>query len=261
MMVALCTAVFVASLLGSLHCAGMCGPFAAFAASADARLAPRGLVQIAPLAAYHAARLACYAALGAAFGLVGSAVNLGGALTGVQRAAALLAGVTLVALGVIACLQYLPVGLQLPGVPAWLRAWIAHGHRTAAGLRPLRRAALIGALTVLLPCGWLYAFVLAAAGTGSVVGGALVMAAFWAGTVPILVGIGMTVRQMGAWLGSRVQLITSVALVVLGVLTITGRIRVLEAVAATAPPAPGEPLAAHVARLDSSESACCGEKP
>lgn len=258
-MLTLGTAVFVASLLGSLHCAGMCGPFAVFAASGDRRLAPRGLARMAPLASYHAARLVCYVGLGAVFGLVGSAVNFGGALTGVQRAAGLLAGVTLIGIGVIACLQYLPLRVQGPSVPAWLRGTMARGHRAAAGLPPVRRAALIGLLTVLLPCGWLYAFVLAAAGTGSAASGALVMLCFWAGTAPILVGVSLTVRHLSAWLGARVQLVTSAALVLLGVLTITGRLSALEAIAATSGPATGASVTQHVTQLDASQAACCRE--
>jgi uncharacterized protein len=47
----------------------------------------------------------------------------------------------------------------------------------------------IGATTVLLPCGWLYLFVLFAGGIGTVPASMAVMAAFWLGTVPSLVAL------------------------------------------------------------------------
>ena len=58
-------------------------------------------------------------------------------------------------------------------------------------LKPLA----IGLVTALLPCGFLYAFVTVAAGTGSAAGGAAVMLFFWAGTVPILVSIGSVLQR------------------------------------------------------------------
>ncbi|MBE7450024.1 MAG: sulfite exporter TauE/SafE family protein [Kofleriaceae bacterium] len=51
---------------------------------------------------------------------------------------------------------------------------------SAGGGGARARAALLGLLSAALPCGWLWAFVVVAAGTGSPVGGALVMTAFWA---------------------------------------------------------------------------------
>ena len=50
---------------------------------------------------------------------------------------------------------------------------------------PVARALLLGLFSTLLPCGWLYAFAVLAAGTGGPWTGMLVMAAFWAGTVPV----------------------------------------------------------------------------
>jgi sulfite exporter TauE/SafE len=63
---------------------------------------------------------------------------------------------------------------------------------------------LLGLLLSALPCGLLYAALAAAAASGSALAGALAMAAFVAGTVPALVGVGLLgklfLRQAGAWL-------------------------------------------------------------
>jgi hypothetical protein len=97
------------------------------------------------------------------------------------------------------------------------------GQRAAVGLRPLPRALTIGLLTALLPCGWLYAFAIIAAGAGTALGGAAVMAAFWLGTVPILVSLGVGVQALTGTLGRRIPLVTAILIVLLGLYTVGGR--------------------------------------
>ncbi len=57
------------------------------------------------------------------------------------------------------------------------------------------RGLLLGLATALLPCGWLYSFVLVAAATGHPVWGMCSMAVFWLGTVPAL--------TVGQWFWTR----------------------------------------------------------
>ncbi len=276
-MFALLSAVFVASLLGSLHCAGMCGPLALLAVQ------PAGAAhrRWKPHLAYHGGRLLAYAALGAACGAIGLAVDRGAGLAGLQRAAALLAGATIVTLGLAALIHEFgwwpraAVRMTVDGRAAprgRLRrglAWLSDvsvrvmrlGHRAASGLPPGRRAALIGVMTPCLPCGWLYAFAITAAGAAGPLAGAAVLTAFWLGTVPVLLGIGLTLRQVAAVLGGRVRAIAAVAMIVLGVLTALQRVNLplLEAPALAAPPVGVSDVAAidRVNSLDSSQAPCC----
>ena len=74
---------------------------------------------------------------------------------------------------------------------------------------PVWRAAAIGLASALLPCGWLYAFVVLAAGTGSASGGAALMLAFWLGTVPALLGLGLSVGRLSATLRARLPRISA----------------------------------------------------
>ena len=161
-------AVLLASLFGSLHCAGMCGPLVAFAVGTPETrsYAQRAVLQIA----YHGGRLATYALVGAICGVLGAALDLGGSLLGLQRVAAVLAGAMMIAVGVLALLRYRGVTLPHVGLPAFLQRLVVVGQRAAVGLRPLPRALAIGLLTALLPCGWLYAFAIIAAGAGSAAG-------------------------------------------------------------------------------------------
>jgi sulfite exporter TauE/SafE len=85
--------VLVASLAGSLHCAGMCGGFVAFYAGSDPSTGGRrALIH----AAYNGARLIGYATLGIAAGSIGQALDLAGSMAGFQRLAAPVAGVTMI---------------------------------------------------------------------------------------------------------------------------------------------------------------------
>lgn len=224
-MMTLLVTVLVASLVGNLHCGGMCGPFVAFAVSG--RLAsPRGVYLTH--AAYHLGRLTTYSLLGAACGGLGHMIELGGAAVGMQRLAATLAGAMMVAVGVFACLQYFGVRLSQLPAPSGIQKVVAAGHRAAMGLAPIQRAGLIGLLTTLLPCGWLYAFAITAAGTGNALNGAATMAAFWVGTLPVLVVVGAGAQRLLGSFGRNVQLVASLAIVVVGLATVTNRAALID---------------------------------
>lgn len=214
-------AVLMLSLFGSLHCAGMCGALVAFAVGTTEprSTASRALLQLA----YHGGRAVSYALVGGVSGLLGAALDFGGSLVGLQRAACILAGGMMVLVGVAAALRY--AGWRLPhlALPGWLQRPLRRGQRVAIELPPLPRALTIGLLTALLPCGWLYAFAFVAAGAGSVAWGAAIMLAFWLGTVPILVSLGTAVQTLTGVVGRRLPLATALLIVVLGLGAIAGR--------------------------------------
>ena len=82
-------AAFMLSLLGGLHCAGMCGGFVCVYAGSGPAATPSG-----PSAhvAYHGGRLISYLALGAAAGAIGGAFSNAALLVGIRQGAMLLAG-------------------------------------------------------------------------------------------------------------------------------------------------------------------------
>jgi sulfite exporter TauE/SafE len=219
-MTALIVGVFLASLLGSLHCAGMCGAFLAIAVSGIGPDRPRQ----APLqTAYHLGRLVTYVLLGVAAGAAGRLLDLTTTLAGLRPVAAALAGATLLTFGLISLLRIYGRGPARLHAPRFMQRLVQAGHRRAMNRSPVVRAALIGLLTTLLPCGWLYAFVVTAAGTASALTGGVTMAVFWLGTLPVMVALGATVRQFTGAFGRRLPTITCVTLMALGLFTLVNR--------------------------------------
>lgn len=216
----LLTTVFVASLLGSLHCVGMCGGFVAFYSGADGSGGSRRLLSHT---AYSGGRLVAYSILGLAAGLIGAALDLAGSLAGVQRVAAVAAGAVMIVWGVFALLQIGGVRVFKHGSSSTVGGWLRRGISMVGHRPPVVRAAVVGLLSGVLPCGWLWAFVVTAAGTGSAFGGVAVMAVFWAGTVPVLLALGLGAQTLGVPLRRHIPAITAVILVALGLYSIIGR--------------------------------------
>lgn len=216
-MLSLVIAILAASLLGSLHCAGMCGAFLAI--SLADRSAPAWRLQTM----YHLGRLMTYVLLGALAGLLGASLDLAGSMAGVQRSAAALSSATLVVFGSVTLLRVVGVRLPRMPVPGALLRYSEAGHRVAMGLPATSRALMIGLLTTLLPCGWLYAFVLVAAGSGSVVLGPVIMAVFWVGTVPLLVAVGAGIRAATGPLARHAPVVAAVMLICVGTASLVMR--------------------------------------
>jgi sulfite exporter TauE/SafE len=231
---ALVLSVLGASLLGSPHCAAMCGGFVCFFGGQQGGRAGR-LTHVA----YHLGRLASYGLLGLAAGIAGAGFDLAGRMAGFQRPAAVAAGLLLILWGGARLAAAAGVGRGAFEAPTGLRRLMTAAIAALADKPPLLRALSIGLLTALLPCGWLYVFVATAAGTGSAAGGALVMAAFWAGTVPVLAGVGALAQRAAGPLRRRLPVLTAALLVVLGVLTVAGRLKM---------PHMSHPPAVHVRR-------------
>jgi len=219
--IALAGSVLLASLIGSPHCAGMCGGFVCFYAG------PGGRGQNLAHVAYNLGRLVSYVLLGVLAGSVGHVLDRAGAAAGLQRTAALGAGAVMVVWGVAALSAALGARLPSLATPGFLRVRFAAAMRRVHAQPPAVRALTLGLVTTLLPCGWLWIYVATAAGTGSVLTAMLVMAAFWLGTVPMMAGIGLAAQRALGPLRRRLPLFTAATLVVLGLLTLGGKFGVM----------------------------------
>ncbi len=207
-----------ASVLGSLHCVAMCGPLVAMAH----RGAPPGKrwSASATAALWHSSgRLLTYVSLGMAAGVVGKAVDVAGRVGSVQRVAAILSGLMLIGWGIW---TVLPLAQRRATTGS---SYFGKSLVQLRGRKPSVQAAMMGVLTGLLPCGWLWAFVAMAAGTASPWSGATVMAAFWLGTLPAMVGLLALGGGLLTTLRNKRPVLIALVLVGMGVFTLATRWR------------------------------------
>jgi sulfite exporter TauE/SafE len=226
--------VFVASIAGSVHCAAMCGGFvAAYAGGENERPLARATAHVA----YNGGRLVTYLTLGAAAGTVGRALDLAGSALGLAHVAAIATAVLLLASGVVAlapkaALVQLRTG-PTRGLASRLTPLFQRFRAKPAGVRAL----VLGLSSTLLPCGWLYAFAALAAGTGDALSGVALMSAFWLGSLPVMLGVGLSLQTVFRRFARPLARVRPVLVIGVGVVALLSRFQ-LPAFAATAP-APG----------------------
>lgn len=166
-------AAFVAGLVTSLHCAGMCGPLACSLMPVKGDRSDAQTVSTV----YHVARLGGYALIGALAGGLGRAP-----LLWLSQSALRWVPWVFVLFFVALALRldrYLPK-LAVLGRLTWkLQGALRKRSRVEA-------AAAMGLATPLLPCGPLYFMLVLAVLAGSAVRGVELMLAFGLGTVPLL---------------------------------------------------------------------------
>lgn len=166
-------AAFVAGLVTSLHCVGMCGPLACLLGSKPGERVDASTIY----ATYQGSRLAGYTLLGAVAGGLGAAPA-----TWFDMPLVRFLPWVMVAYFVAVAFKlgsHLPRLALLGRVQLALRGWVR-------GKPGVQVAAVMGAATPLLPCGPLYFLVALAGFAGSAAAGAELMLAFGLGTVPLL---------------------------------------------------------------------------
>ena len=170
-MTALLAGAALTGLVGSLHCIGMCGPFAVACGTTT-----RGSL------AWHTGRLTTYGILGAIAGTVGHALPGPPWLVGTLST------------------------VMIIWFAGTLAGWFPEPHVVVPGLARLAtRAAttssvfgrfVFGLANGLLPCGLVYAALSIPVVLANPVAGAAAMVAFGLGTVPALAAVTMGLRQV-----------------------------------------------------------------
>ena len=262
-MLVLLSAVLGASLLGSMHCVGMCGPLAIFASGAGDS-APRNRVLTAT-ALYHIGRLTTYMIAGMIAGLIGSVVDSSGQFLGFQLAAARVVGSVMIGIGIFKIWQSVVSRTDVKQIskPSLVSSLLVRLRPLVFRLGPGSRALVIGLLTTLLPCGWLYLFALIAAGTGDPLNGMLVMFAFWVGTVPALTTLISGTFALSGKFRTMTPPIVATMLILGGLFTASGRgfaslssLEQLETAATSAEPKDGR---IDVETIVETPLPCCSE--
>ncbi len=192
--------LFFLGLLTGFHCMGMCGGFVI-------SYATKSKNKWRSHFGYGAGKTIGYAAIGGLFGLFGSFIAFTPQLRGY---AAIFAGLFLVIFG----LNMLNIFPWLKKVriksPKFLNKYAAESHKSK---NPFK----IGLLnSLLIACGPLQAMYIYAAGTGSMIDGALSLAAFGLGTLPVLIGFGVITSLISSNSTKKILKISAIVIMILG---------------------------------------------
>lgn len=194
---------------------------------------------LAPVGGFLAGKLGSHTVLGALLGALGGAAQIpAGARTTLQ----LLAGVVIIMFGLaqLGVPGFRTIVIEAP--QSWMKI-VRNRSRSRSALAP----ALLGAATVLIPCGVTLSVEALALASGSAPSGAAVMAVFVLGTSPLFALLGYTARRAAtAWRG-RLALGTGLVVVAMGLYTLNGGLelagsplaasRVAAAITPASPPA------------------------
>jgi hypothetical protein len=211
------------------HCVVMCGPLMLAVRHASPWHGLGNRRHAVPLGLYHAGRVAGYAVLGLAVSVTGAMVagtaELGRVLSLVASAC-----LVLMAAG--------HAGLRLPD-PLGARA----GRLVGSGLRtihpylsshPWLTAAASGGITALLPCGLLYAALLASATFANPLHAAAFMVAYGAGTLPLLGVLAWSANRIPNIFRARLRPLTPAVLLALAALLVLRAVGPSALIASTA---------------------------
>ena len=210
-------------LVGSLHCAQMCGPIVlSYSVSLESLTAPSKKASVYPLLSNHLAynfgRILTYSALGAVAGFAGHSMGWLGHLAGFSHALALVTGGLMILVG-ITMLGVIParfLGSRLIRIPSSLLRRVG---KLLSGPAVSRRFYL-GMTLGLLPCGLIYAALLKAMATGSAAAGAATMLAFGLGTAGTLFAVGMFSSTLQLRLNRWGSQLAAVGITLMGVLLV-----------------------------------------
>jgi hypothetical protein len=184
-------AAFSLSLVGGLHCAGMCGGIVGALQLNRPRDVSAGRLALG----YHSGRLASYALAGGLAGLLGAALYAADVLP--LQAGLLLMG----------SLMLLAIGISMFGRGRWLKRIEPVGAWLWQSIAPLARrvypprsggqALVAGMAWGWIPCGMVYAALPLALVAGGPLQGMLVMLAFGLGTLPNMLAVDVAVQGIG----------------------------------------------------------------
>ena len=193
-MIASLIAATMAGLVGSPHCAGMCGGFAVACGSTVGRST-----------AWHAGKLLTYALMGALAGAFGSLLpGTGGVAAGVSA--------------VLIVLFALVLGGWIPEPRIRSRGLVSIATR-AREVRGARGSFLFGVANGFIPCGMVWAALALPLASGSALVGAATMVAFGLGTVPMLAAVTLGARRL-AVRDLRLRRLVAAGVLVSGLLSI-----------------------------------------
>ena len=174
---------FITGLLGSGHCVGMCGGLVAALSLSDT--GQRGGVLFHLL--YNIGRITTYTAVGWFVGWLGSALAYANSMVDTARVLLISSDIFVILLGLgsagfFSSLKLNVMQLEFPGPISQIIAVVSRLKKLPPPLASLPLGLIMG----LLPCGFLYAMIIAAGQSAAPDKGAFIMFAFGLGNMPAL---------------------------------------------------------------------------
>ena len=208
---------FNLGLASQVHCVGMCG---GIVAALNIAATPRSSSAALRFAlAYNLGRILSYAVAGALLGALGASAL--GAFNHEAGYRLLRYGAAIVLiLNGLGLAGYLPrvVWLEARGLGLWM-----HLHRLGRGLIPVnnvRRALLFGMIWGWMPCALVYGALMLALASAAPLHAAGIMAAFGAGTLPVLLASFWLGHRVAAWFrGIALRRCAALLLITAGLVT------------------------------------------
>jgi hypothetical protein len=200
----------ILGLMGSFHCAGMCGPIA-IALPLHGNTVPQ---KIFGGTLYNIGRTITYGVMGALFGLLGQGISM----IGFQQKISVIMGVIMI----ISVLFPALFKNQYRMDKSWfsLVGKLKKSIGQMFSIRSFSSLFFIGLLNGLLPCGLVYIAIAGAIGTGDIAQGTFYMILFGLGTIPMMLTISLAGNMMGLALRNRINKLIPVLVVVVGLLFI-----------------------------------------
>ena len=207
---------FLAGLLGSGHCFGMCGGIAgSLGALSGGGTEKRSLVR--PALQFNLGRLLGYAVLGAiAAGVIGALGEIV-SLKSYARYFRFITAIMVLVIGLSFIIDWRGLAiLEKGGAGIWKRI-MPLATKISQRNDWIGRTGL-GICWGFLPCGLVYTVLMTAASTANALTGALTMFAFGVGTAPAMLGLTVAAPALGTFLNDKlVRRIVGFSLVVLAI--------------------------------------------
>lgn len=198
---------FLFGLLGSFHCVGMCGPIA-FMLPIDRSSRTKSILQTS---LYHVGRVFSYAMIGAIFGMLGK----GFYFFGMQQQLSIVVGVLMI-LSVLLPKVFQKMSIARPIIK--FTNSVKNNLGKSLKKKETSTFFTIGFLNGLLPCGLVYMAIFGALTSTTFYEGALYMALFGLGTIPLMTAVVLLGNITSVVNKRRIQQLIPIVVIVIGVL-------------------------------------------
>ena len=198
---------FMAGVLGSGHCLGMCGALVSgfFMKAGPSR-------SYLPYFAYQLARILVYTLVGFAAAALGFVLVSSGVFGKVQSILQMFIGVIVIILA-LGILGWIPFQGSVRFLPMNL---LRRGYAESRTKGPILGATIAGLLNGLMPCPLTFAMAVKATSATTIMEGGLLMLTFGAGTLPTMLFVSLAFGKMSAHLRGLMLKSAAFIMIVMG---------------------------------------------